>query len=371
MIIGIDVSQIVYKTGVSRYTKELVKALLKSDKKNLYKLFAGTLRQREEIENFFNELTARNYKFKSYIKLLPPQVADFLWNELHTFSVENFIGKIDVFHSSNWSQPPSRAYKVTTVHDLVPVLYPQYLPEKIVRNFHKNLKIIEKECDQIIAVSQATKADLINQSKSLTNKIEVIYSGVDSKFRPINDDKVIARVKEKYGIKGKYVLTVGTFEPRKNLKKVISAFNKLGRKDVTLVLAGKYGWGDKELPLSGCVLAAGFIKDDDLPALYSGALGFVFASLYEGFGLPVLEALACGCPVITSNVSSLPEVTGEAALKVDPYNEEDIMYACRRLIEDENLRKKLSAAGLKQAKKFTWEESARKTLQVYNKSQLT
>jgi glycosyltransferase involved in cell wall biosynthesis len=367
MIIGIDISQIVYKTGVSRYTEELVRNLLRIDKNNRYKLFAGVWRQRKIVEDFLRELTTEKLDFESYIKLLPPLAAELLWNDLHLVTIESFMGKVDLFHTSNWAQPPAKAKKVTTVHDLVPILYTEHLVPKIVQNFNNNIKWIKKECERIIAVSESTKADLINQIGISGDQIDVVYSGVSNKFKPVTNALQIEKVKKKYGIEKDYFLTVGTLEPRKNIDKVVEAFEKINNKDLSLVIAGKYGWGQRQAEDRDRIITTGFVSDEDLPALYSGSKAFIYVSLYEGFGLPVLEAMGCGCPVVTSNVSSLPEVAGGAALLVNPNSAKEIVAAVNKIVEDKELRKKLSKQSLLQAEKFSWKTTAEKTLEVYNK----
>jgi glycosyltransferase involved in cell wall biosynthesis len=294
-------------------------------------------------------------------------VTDLLWNDLHLTTIDSFIGRTDVFHTSNWSQPPAKAKKVTTVHDLVPILYPKHLVPKIIQNFNNNIKWIEKECERIIAVSESTKADLINQIGISGSQIDVVYSGVSEKFKPVTNALQVEEVKKRYGIEKDYILTVGTLEPRKNIDKIVESFEKIDKKELYLVVTGKYGWGQRQAEGRDRVVTTGFVSDEDLPALYSGAMAFIYVSLYEGFGLPVLEAMACGCPVITSNVSSLPEVAGEAALLVNPINAKEITAAVNKIVEDKELRKKLSKQSLSRAGKFSWKTTAEKTLEVYNK----
>jgi glycosyltransferase involved in cell wall biosynthesis len=362
MIIGIDISQIVYQTGVSRYTKELVKNLLKFDKKNTYKLFAGVFRQRKPIDDFLSSLKSSN--FKPYIKLFPPTLADRVWNRWHLFPIEKFIGKVDIFHTSNWAQPPSKSLKVTTVHDLTPLIHSKHHLPAIVSNFKNNLYWIEKECNKIIVDSQSTKNDLQKYIKYPSENIEVIYLAADKKFTQIKDQERISKIKHKYNITKDFILSVATHEPRKNLKMLISAFSKI-KSNAQLVLVGKYGWGENQLPDQENIITTGFVSDDDLPILYSAAKVFVYPSLYEGFGLPVLEAISCGCPVITSNISSLPEVAGSAAILINPKKESDIVTALETILTSPSLYQKMSNDSLKQSKKFSWLSTAQSTLSVY------
>lgn len=350
-----------------------MKNLLKIDKKNKYKLFAGVFRQSEAIEEFAQSLKKDGREFELIVRKFPPKVADFVWNKVHFWPIEKFVGKTDIIHTSNWAQPPSEAKKVTTVHDLAPIIYPQY-HQPLIANFERNLKWVRQECDGIITVSHATKIDLIKQpgwqKAELQNKVHVVHNAANKRFQLIEDKDKKRKVKQKYGIVGSYILAVGTREPRKNLTRVIKAFNKLNSEKLKLVLVGKYGWGDdvtlnnKQIAMDN-VIVTGFVDDKDLPVLYSGAKMFCYPSLYEGFGLPVLEAMQCGCPVITSNVSSLPEVAGEAGIQVDPFKIDEISGAMEKLIENDAVRGRMRKEGLTQAKRFSWHQTARDTLKIY------
>jgi len=205
--------------------------------------------------------------------------------------------------------------------------------------------------------------------------VHVVYLGRDEALAPVRDPAELARVRARYGIGERYLLYVGTLQPRKNLARLVDAFTRLAGDPaltgVQLVLAGKPGWLADDLAprvarlgLAGRVLFPGYIADADLPALLSGALAFAFPSLYEGFGIPVLEAQSCGVPVMTSNNSSLPEVAGDAALLVDPHDVDAIAEAMRRLVTDDALRAELVRRGFENVKRFSWEKCARETLAV-------
>ena len=365
MKIGIDISQIVYGTGVSRYTVELVRNLARIDKKNQYVLFFSSLRR--EVAS--NQLpTTSNFKLKKF--KFPPTFLEFLWNRLHVVNIEKFLGDVDVFHSWDWYQPPTKAKKVTTVHDVSFLHYPEVFPKRTIRTQTNRLYWVKKEVDLVIADSKATKNDLVELLGFDEKKIKVIYLGVSDswKEKPVNINKLKV-IKKKYKIKGEYILSVGTLEPRKNIKTVIKAFNELKKPNLKLVLVGKLGWGGdiKKITekIDSGVVVTGFIPDEDLAPLYQGAHCFVYPSLYEGFGLPVLEAMASGTPVITSNVSSLLEIAGEAALLVDPKKTSEITKAMKKIIESKSLAKNLSDKGKRQAAKFTWEKTAQQTLTAY------
>ena len=370
MKIGIDISQIVYGTGVSRYTEELVKHLLKIDKKNHYLLFAGVWRQKRKIEKFLKEFKTNGYKFQPKVVFFPPKVADFIWNRVHIFQIERFTGPLDLFHSSNWAQPPASCPIVTTIHDLTPIKFPQAFEKEAIVSFKRNLHWAKRQAAFIIVDSKATEKDLIKEGFD-KGKIKVVYLGVSKKFKQIKDKKEIEKIKKKYGIKGDYILSVGTLEPRKNIGRVIKSFSQLATRNSQLVLVGKQGWGNQSKSqisnLKSQITFTGFVPDNDLPALYSGAKVFVYPSLYEGFGLPVLESMACGCPVITSNISSLPEIAGNAALLINPKNTKEIKKAMEKLLTNEKLRKKLIRKGLTQAKKFSWNKTTHQTLEIYTK----
>lgn len=365
MIIGIDISQIVYNTGVSRYTKELFRNLLRIDKKNQYKLFAGVFRQKLEVEKYIEELRDENLQFTSYIKLFPPNLASKIWNNIHAFPIENFIGKIDVLHTSDFTNPPTKAKKITTIHDLTPLIFPQYHLPHIVNNFKINFKLIEKECDFILAVSNQTKTDIQKFTQIPEEKIQVIYEAVDSQFKPTNDQDKIIEVKKRYGITRDYILSVGTKEPRKNIDKLIKAFFQLNL-DIQLVLVGKSGWLNSLNSKNKNIIETGFIEDEDLPILYSSASVFTYPSLYEGFGLPVLEAMSCGAPVIISNNSSLPEVVGKAGILINPNSTQEIKEALEKVLTNKKLQKELSQKSQVQAQKFNWQKTAKETLEIYN-----
>lgn len=364
MKIGVDISQIVYQTGVSRYTSQLIKNLLKFDSKNQYTLFAGSIRQRDLIESFYQEVKTSQTKLK--LSWLSPSLADILWNRFHLWPVERFTGRLDVFHSSDWTQPPSKAAKVTTVHDLTPIKFPQQHHPKIVKTHRRRLFWVKKQADMIIADSRSTKNDLVSTLGFKKDRIRVVYLAASKLFKPENDQKKVDSVLKKYQINSPFIFSLGTLQPRKNMPRLIKAFKKTRKKHslLQLAIAGSFGWGDKVKPVEGVNLL-GFVPDEDLPAIFSAAKAFVYPSLYEGFGLPVLEAMQSGCPVITSNRSSLPEVAGKAAVYVDPESVDLIGKGISEVVGNSDLQKKMTQAGLKQSKKFSWKKTVKKTLEVY------
>lgn len=368
MRIGIDVSQIVYGTGVSNYTKKLVENLLKIDHKNQYVIFGSSLRQKGKLKKFRKSLSGfENVEFK--LASLPPLALDFLWNRLHVYPIEKFIGPVDIFHSSDWTQPKTKTEntkKITTVHDMVPYLFPSSVHKKIISAQKRRMKHVEKEIDIVIADSESTKEDLIKFLDVPEAKIKVIYLAASEEFKPQSDEK-IAEVLEKYKIKRPYLLSVATQEPRKNIQKLLDVFAQIVKIEpqLHLVLSGKYGWGPGFRSAEN-VIWTDYVAQEDLIALYAGCRVFVYPSLYEGFGLPILEAMACGAPVITSNNSSMAEIAKDAAILVDPRSEGQLTKAIE-LVLNLNLEnyQKLVRASLDRARKYSWLKTARETLNVY------
>lgn len=377
MRVGIDISQIAYEgTGVATYTKSLVEGFLRVDKDNEFILFGSSLRNRRIIENFVKDLPKP--KFRKKFSFFPPKILEFLWNGVHLFPIENFIGDIDVFHSSDWLEPPTRqAKRVTTIHDFAVFKYPEMFSPRgghnIVANQKRKLFFVQHYSDLVIAVSETTKQDAMEILKIPERKIRVIYEAPNPIYFPRNEKK-IQKVKEKFGVEGNYLLCVGTREPRKNLDRVMMAFIEISRvyPELSLVIAGKYGWGNedqisniKDQKLDQKVKILGFVEKEDLAGLYSGAMAFVYPSLYEGFGLPILEAMACGVPVVTSDVGSMKEIAAGAAVLIDPESTESLANGISKLLKNVKLREELKIKGLKRAGEFSWDKAALQTLEAY------
>lgn len=345
--VAIDISQVVYGTGVSIYTKNLLENLLKIDKENQYILFAGTLRRKREILNLFP--TSRVFPF-------PPKLADFVWNKLHVFNVENFVGKVDVFHSSDWTQPPSRAFKVTTIHDLIPLKFPKMLHKQIVEAHKYRLSWVEREVDRIIVPSTSTKNDLLELGID-SKRIRVIYEAASVK---IAKKEEVERVRRKFRINGDYLLAVASAF-YKNTENVIKAFDLASAgKNLKLVIIGRQS--NTQIKQRRRLRLTGFVNGDEYAALMTGAKAFVFPSLYEGFGITILDAFSCKTPVVTSNTSSMPEIAGDAAVLVDPYDIHSIADGIEKVLRG---RKGLIDKGLKRVKEFSWKKAAEETLKVY------
>jgi glycosyltransferase involved in cell wall biosynthesis len=354
MNIGVDISQVVYETGSSVYTRNLVKHLLEIDTVNKYKLFAGVLRRTADMKRFTSTIKSPNVKVATVA--LSPNLADILWNKLHIFPPEYVLGSLDVFHASDWTQPRTKAYKVTTIHDLAPILYPAETAPKIVAVHKRRLSWIKKEVQAIIAPSLATKEGLVELGFK-QEKIHVIYEGVEDYFKPAKRSE-IQKLKQKYSISGEYYLMVGA-NKRKNVERVVQAFQSLNLKDTKLVVIGRKAIDIKD---SKNILFVGHVDNFERPIFYSGAIALVYPSLYEGFGLPILESFACNCPVITSNISSMAEIAAEAALTVDPLEVEDIALAMKKVTA---VKASLQSKGQKRLSLFSWQKSAEETLALY------
>ncbi len=266
--------------------------------------------------------------------------------------------------------------QVVTVHDLAVLEHPEWFSRKFAGWYRWLLPKLAHRAARVIAVSQFTGARLVEITRVDPDKVTVVPNGVDGRFTPASEDE-ITQVRESLGIAaGRYVLYVGTLEPRKNLSRLIEAWDMARRDlppDVCMVIAGNKGrrpvFAQVSLDqLPPRVLLTGRVADEQLPGLYSGATVFVYPSMYEGFGLPALEAMACGTPVITSDRTALPEVVDDAAVTVDPSDAGAIADAVRQMVTDDALRERLSRRGLQRASKFTWDRAAEMTLQVLRKA---
>ena len=288
--------------------------------------------------------------------------------------------QVDVMHGPATLIPlTNKKYaSVVTVHDLVAYLYPETIPHKYAVYMRWLLRKVVKRADLIISVSHSTKQDLIDILKVEPERIVVVHEAAQASFRYEPDEQRLARVCRHHGIYGPFIYHVGNIEPRKNLLRLLRAFLSLREQlkdDVRLVITGQKGWltsklfgAMKQMDLGDWVVFTGYVPHEHLPLLMNAAEAFVFPSLYEGFGLPVLEAMSCGTPVLTSDISSLPEIVGNAALLVDPTDEDAIAAGIKQLLEDTELRRRLAAAGLEQASRFSWQRAARETLAVYRQA---
>lgn len=363
MKIAIDVSQICFPgTGVAKYTASLVNELVKHDK-HQFLLFGYSWGRRKLFGSFF-----KNYAPLPNVttKLIawPNSVVNWWGNAWHKINLEDLIGKFDVLHTSDWVEFPSRNIKVTTIHDLVVYRYPEHLDIRIIKTQKQKLSWVAKESRMIFADSQATKDDILTFLSISEQKIRVVHLGVGEQFYKRTNSE-INLVKTKYDLADNYLLFVGTREPRKNLQRLIEALALISKLDLSLVIVGGKGWGE-DLLTNKNIKVLNFVGDEDLPVLYSGAQVFVYPSLYEGFGLPVLEAMRCEVPVVTSNQGSLAEIAGLGTITVDPNNIEAISTGIKEAVNLTGAKKKLMLeSNLERAKKFTWEKTAAAVMAGY------
>jgi glycosyltransferase involved in cell wall biosynthesis len=352
--------------GEGNYIKNLVWSLSRIDSANEYILLASR-------DNLCH-LTGLPGSFQ--VQLAPSAPAQRILWEQTVLPVRLKRHKVDLYHGFAFGAPLFKVCpEILTVYDASVQLTPERHSFPC-RAFYRDIvPFIIKGSDGIIAVSRSAKADLLDVPSLPQKKISVIPLGVDPQFRPIHDPYRLEQIRHRYSLPRDFILYVGMIEPRKNLDTLVDAYlsdSLASRFD--LVLAGgpgrNYSGLLQKIHCSGaahCIRLPGYIPDADLPALYTAASAFVYPSLYESFGLPVLEAMACGTPVVTSSVSSLPEVAGAAALFTDPHDSEALAAALKLLLNNQNLRTELSMRGLQRARSFTWQQTARDTLALYHR----
>lgn len=363
MRIGIDARMIDW-AGVGRYTRNLLSNLAKIDTKNEYVIFS--LPQ------------CRGYIPKAD-NFIIQQVSQPVFSMSSQLSWAREVSKANlaIFHSPLYAVPLLLSqHTVVTIHDLIPFIFPDNLPSKAAQiSYTTMMKLATKKTSRIIAVSEHTKCDLMERFDVPENRIRVIYEAADENYRILRGQKMIEAALQRYGVTKDYFLWVGNYKPYKNLVRLIQAFAdflKQTSADVQLLLVGPR---DKRFPeaqkmiaklgMEGTIIQAGYVQETDLVALYNAARGFILPSLYEGFGLTLLEAMACGTPVICSKRASIPEIAGSAVLYINPESIEDMGFAMKRLITEEKLHNELKQKGLKQSKKFTWSKAAKQTLEMY------
>ena len=385
MRIGIDVTSAIRQgAGIGRFTRELIRALLALDSPHEYILFTATGgTPHDTVQSRLTYLTqpatARTSRLAiRNLRFLSDDWLHRLWHRARLpIPIEVVTGRVDVFHEPDFVLPPTlpSTRTVLTVHDLTFIRDPESAFPRLRRYLNRVVPRSVARAVHVLADSVATKNDVVELFGTQPDKITVLYGGVDARFASVQEPDRLAAVRARYGIgQGPFILGIGTIQPRKNYRRLIQAFADLNpsASGLQLVIAGGKGWmydqifaEVKQLGLEGHVIFPGFVDDDDLPALYSAAEMLAYPSIYEGFGLPILEAMACGTPVVTSRTSSLPELAGDAALLVEPTDVAAIADAMRRLRQDAGLRSQLVAQGFGQARKFTWEKAAHQLLSVY------
>lgn len=362
------------EAGIGYYVRSLFDAMLAEDKENEYTLLTSGRPTRERPFP-----VAPNVRGRSV--LIPDRYLNLLWYRWRAPLPANlFTGNIDIYHCPDFALPPlsGKIRKVVTIHDLAFLTHPEYAVPSLVSYLSKVVPEAVAAADVVAVVSQDAGRTLTEHFGTPSEKIAVVPNGLRPHFRRITDPMLLRSTENKFGLKHPLVLGVGTLQPRKNHIGLIKAFHQAQsdkrNRPAMLALAGGYGWLYEEtkqlvadLKLEKRVRFLGPVSDLDLTMLYSLADVFAFPSFFEGFGVPPIEAMACGAPVITSNTSSLPEVVGDAALTVDPHNAAELARAMTRLIGDEKLREELRQKGYERAQLYTWPKSARKMLNVYQK----
>lgn len=369
MRIAIDAHSVGNKLGGNEsYAKNLIEALAQIDKVNQYTIFVT---KREARERFSNRWP--NFQVRS----TPPHTP-FVRIPL-TLSAELRRNRVDVLHVQFTAPPFSPCPVVVSIHDLSFEHLPQTFKRRSRMQLRLTVRRSARNAAQVIALSEHARADLIATYNLQPEKVNVVPLAAPDAFAPVRDDNELQRVRQIYGIDRDYILSVGSIQPRKNLRRLIEAYYLLRQQQPEgklpqLVLVGKNAWlydetlqslKDRDL---GSIVLTGYVPEADLPALYSGALCFIYPSYFEGFGLPPLEAMKCGAPVIVGNKTSLPEVVGDAALMIDPFDVGAIAAAIQRVITDSDFRSELRVKGMQRAKQFDWKETARRTLAVYEKA---
>ncbi|HOC68431.1 MAG: N-acetylgalactosamine-N,N'-diacetylbacillosaminyl-diphospho-undecaprenol 4-alpha-N-acetylgalactosaminyltransferase [Candidatus Hydrogenedentes bacterium ADurb.Bin101] len=366
MIIGIDITPVTHTpTGIGMYTRHLIHELAAMACPDIFMGFAAGIRP----------LDRAHIPFPHRRIPLPSRLLFEIWERTGRPFADRILGGLEVFHAVNYTLPPlKKARGIITIHDLGFLRDPDWFSPKILKPFRRSILRHAQRAETIIAVSEATAADVSEQLGIDRERIRVIYEAADKSFHPIPRDLAAQRVKDALHIEGPYALFVGTVEARKNVTGLLAAFSK-AKMPHTLVIAGGYGWRSGEILAFGARLGlaerlrfTGYIPDRTLfPFLYSAADLFVFPSWHEGFGLPVLEAMACGCPVITSGTSSLPEVGGEAALYVEPADVDGLTRKMEAVAGDADLRAVMAGKGLERSRLFSWRQCAEETLACYHR----
>lgn len=358
--------------GTGAYCHNLVRHLMKVDPENTYLLFQRHGRPWRELPlpSNFNPVSVR--RFYDQDQRFSP-----FWDQFFT-PLDLLRIRPDLYHAVSihyvcwWVPCPT----VLTLFDMIPLIYPKGYMQTGFK--HHMLYRFARSADRILAPSEHTRRDVHRLLGIPLERITVTHLAADERFKPVNDDARVKKVLRKYGIREPFILYVGGFtqkDPRRDVMQLVEVFQELhesGFRKLSLVLAGKHGAYSqvlmREMERSGRgkdVLFTGYLEQDDLPLVYNAARCFVFPSIYEGFGIPPLEAISCGIPTVAYNNSSLPEVLGDAGILVDEKNPRSLFEAIRTILTEDHLAETLRQKGLKQAEKFSWEKTARKTLEAY------
>jgi len=375
MKILIDFTQIpLKKVGVGVYAMSLLREINKIRPSQEY--YVVVLNDDLEVIELLEE--SKFFKIIYLNKIFRRLIFRFTFEQIF-LPLLVFKNRIDVIHSLHYSFPilPMKAKKVVTLHDMTFFLYPEFHKKLNLWFFTKMIKRSIRHCEKIICVSEATKADvfkILDVKKKYTDKFVVAPLGTDFRM-PIQYDKESFNILNKHNlVANKFLLFIGTIEPRKNIKSILLAYSKLPNvnSDYSLVIVGKKGWHYDEvyktledLQLGNKIIFTDFVTENEKNVLLSNCYLFLYPSFYEGFGIPVLEAMSFGIPTITSNISSMPEVAGDAAILINPHSVEEISKAINLLVQDTSLCKSMRDKSLLQAKKFTWNKMALSTIKCY------
>ncbi len=385
MHVGIDFTAGVWQgAGIGRYTRELMGAVIAQGAGIRFTLFYAAGFPGSPPPPYLadlQQLCASHRATRAVPIPLPPRRLTQVWHRLRIpLPIEWLTGPLDILHAPDFVPPPTHARTLVTIHDLSYMVHPECAVPGVAAYLRAAVPRALKQASVIIADSESTRRDLHRLLNIAPDRVIVVYPGVDARFRPLPPD-VCEPVRRRLNLPRRFVLFVGTIEPRKNLVRLLEAFARIDRAtlnhrcndELFLVIAGRRGWmyqpvfdAIDRLHVRDRVQLLDFVADSDLPVVYNLAQVFVYPSLYEGFGLPPLEALACGTPVVTSDNSSLLEVVGNAALLVRADDVEALSEGMICLLTDESLRDRLRRAGLEQARRFRWEASARQIIEQYH-----
>jgi len=379
MKIALDGSKAINESaGIAHYTRELIKNLIKIYPRDDFFLYFNFLRGGERKKALIKELVGNNKNVKTKIYPIPGWLKE-RFHYLRYSALGNLLRGNDIYHATEFLSFDNglKIPQILTVHDLTMIKFPYHRGREVSNRHGEMLKRACQNASSIISVSESTKKDIIDVFKINPKKIQVIYSGRDPRYKIMPDKtKVRKFLEKKYHLKFPFMLFVSTIEPRKNVPHLLRAFDKFSgqRKEYSLVLVGKRGWNTEEvdetykrLKNKHKIKFMNYVPASDLVYFYNGATLLCYPSIYEGFGHPVLEAMASGTPVLTSRVSSLPEVGGAAAYYIDPNSPEEISRGMEKIVDDQDYRKQMIKNGLIQVKKFSWEKSAKETYKLYEK----
>lgn len=370
MRIGIDYTAAVRQgAGIGRYTRGLIGALPALDRENSYRLFVAGRGVQGPVPMGAN--------FRTRWLPVTDRETALVWQRLRLpIPIELCLGRVDLFHSPDFVLPPLLSgRRVLTVHDLTFMRVPEFAHPVLREYLQRVVPRSVQRADLVLADSECTRRDVVELLHVPEERVQVVYCGVEDRFRPVEDEATLGEVRRRYGLERPFILGLGTLEPRKNFSGLITAFGRLlerRRLPHELVIVGGKGWlyepileRVRDLGLEERVRFAGYVADPDLPAVYTLASCLAYPSFYEGFGIPVLEAMACATPVVAARASSIPEVGGSAVVYVDPYDVESLVEGLDTVLHDGPLRAQLRAEGLARAREFTWERAARTLLAAY------